>query len=85
MTLTPRGKLLSSKPEELIINGSLITDTLGREIDGADDGQAGSDYIATISGSRVEIGGIPLARTQRRPASVADAIDDLLAQGRLLD
>ena len=59
--LTPRGKLAASKPEELIINGSLVTDTLGRAIDGADDGQAGSDYIATISGTRVTTGGIPSA------------------------
>ena len=35
VTLTPRGKLTASKPEELIVNGALITDTLGREIDGA--------------------------------------------------
>ena len=35
VTLTPRVKLTSSKPEELIVNGALITDTLGRGIDGA--------------------------------------------------
>ena len=39
VTLTPRGKLTASKPEELIVNGALVTDTLGREIDGNDDGQ----------------------------------------------
>ena len=69
MTLTPRGKLTASKPEELIVNGALVTDTLGREIDGDDDGQAGGDYIATISGSRVTAGGLPLARTRRQPAT----------------
>ena len=83
VTLTPRGKLTASKPEELIVNGSLITDTLGREIDGDDDGQAGGDYIVTISGSRVTAGGLPLARTQRQPASVADVVDHLLARGEL--
>ena len=83
MTLTPRGKLTASKPEELIVNGALVTDTLGREIDGNDDGQPGSDYIATISGSRVTAGGIPLARTREQPATVADAIDALLARGEL--
>ena len=67
MTLTPRGKLTASKPEELIVNGALVTDTLGREIDGDDDGQAGSDYIATISGSRVTAGGLPLARRREQP------------------
>ena len=69
MTLTPRGKLIASKPEELIVNGALVTDTLGRGIDGNDDGQAGSDYIATISGTRVATGGIPLVQTERRPAN----------------
>jgi hypothetical protein len=44
VTLTPRGKLTASKPEELIINGSLLTDTLGREVDGNDDGQPGGDF-----------------------------------------
>jgi hypothetical protein len=36
--LTLRGKLTASKPEELIANGELVTDTLGRGIDGADNG-----------------------------------------------
>ncbi len=55
---TSRTKLTASKPEELIVNGTLLTDTLGREIDGADDGQAGSDYIATVSGNRLTTGEI---------------------------
>ena len=83
VTLTPRGKLAASKPDELIANGTLITDTLGREIDGADDGVAGSDYIATITASRVATGGIALARTQRHPATVADVVDHLIARGEL--
>jgi hypothetical protein len=83
VTLTPRGTLTASKPEELIVNAALVTDTLGRPIDGNDDGQAGGDYIATISGNRVTAGGLPLARTQRQPASVEDAIDALLERGEL--
>ena len=54
VTLTPRGTLNLTKPEELIVNGALVTDTLGREIDGNDDGQPGGDYIATIKGSGVK-------------------------------
>lgn len=81
--LTPRGKLATSKPEELIINGTLVTDTLGRGIDGADDGLAGSDHIATISGTRVVAGGIPLVRALRRPASVVDVVDRFLTRGEL--
>ncbi len=56
---------------------------LGREIDGNDDGQPGGDYIATISGTRVTAGGIPLVRSQRQPASVADVVDALLERGEL--
>ena len=82
-TLTPRGKLTASKPKELIVNGTLVTDTLGGEIDGNDDGQAGSDYIATITGSRVTPCGISLASVRRRPANIGDVIDHLLARGEL--
>jgi hypothetical protein len=81
--LTPRTKLTASKPEELIVDGSLLTDTLGRGIDGAGDGVAGSDYIATITGTRVATGGIPLVRAQRQNVSVADVVDHLLARDEL--
>jgi hypothetical protein len=37
----------------------------GHSIDGDDDSQPGSDYIATVSGSRVTADGIGLARMQR--------------------
>ena len=83
VTLTPRGKLTASKPEELIVNGALVTDTLRRQIDGSDDGQTGSDYIATISGTRVTAGGLPLARIRQQPVTVSDAVDTLLASGEL--
>ena len=58
--LTLQTKLTALEPEELIVNGELLTDRSGREIDGAHNGQAGSDYIATISGTRVRRGEIPL-------------------------
>ena len=70
VTLTPRATLNLTKPEELIVNAPLVTDTLGRPIDGNDDGQAGGDYIATFSGSRVTVGGVPAVRTQEQPANV---------------
>jgi hypothetical protein len=81
--LMPRGRLAASKPEELIVNGTLLTDTLGRKIDGADDGQTGSDYIAIIVGGRAVGGGMPLARIQPQPATAPAAIDTLLAEGKL--
>jgi hypothetical protein len=83
VTLYLRSKLTASKPEELIVNGALLSDWLDRGIDGANDGQNGSDYIATVTGTRVSAGGIPLVRTARRPATVVDAVDQLLAGGDL--
>ncbi len=56
---------------------------MGRPIDGSDDGQPGGDYVATISVSRATDCGIPLARTERHPARVADVVDHLLARGEL--
>ncbi len=82
VTLTPRTALSKSKPEELIVNGALLTDTLGRDLDGADSGTAGSDYIATIKSDRLTIGGIPLARTANPSAA---AVDVLLATYALAD
>jgi hypothetical protein len=71
------------KPAGLVVNGSLVTDTLGREIDGKDDGQPGGDFIATISGNRATAGGIPLVGTLPQPSTVPDAIDHVLARGKL--
>ncbi len=85
VTLTPRGALNLTKPEELIVNGKLLTDAQGREIDGNDDGQPGGDYIATVSGSRVTAGGLPRARTSKRSTAVSGAIDALLARGELAE
>ena len=59
-----------------------LTDALGREIDGNDDGQAGGDYIATVKGTQGNSGGIPVrARTQAEPVSSSTIIDTLLAHG----
>jgi hypothetical protein len=85
VTLTPRGKLTASKPQELIVNGLLVTDTLGRGIDGAGDGRSGSNFIGTIHNKTVAVGGLPLARTSERPATVTAAIDALLAHNELLE
>jgi hypothetical protein len=83
VTLTPKAKLTATKPDELIVNGALISDALGREIDGNDDGQPGGDYIAIVSGTRVTPDGLPLARTREQPATVSPAIDTLFARGEL--
>ncbi len=62
---------------------SLSVTRVDRPIDGNDDRQPGGDYIATISGSRVTIGGLPLARTCAEPTTVPDEIDALPARGAL--
>ncbi len=80
VTLTPRIKLSGSKPEELIVSGTLLTDTLGRQIDGANDGVAGSEYIAAVTGSKVTTGGIALVRVQPTARDIASAVDQLLAR-----
>ncbi len=85
VTLLLRSTLNLTKPEELTVNATLVTDTLGREIDGDDDGQPGSDYIATINGSRVTPGGLPRARSPERSTTVPVTIDALLARGELAD
>ena len=79
------GQVSPRKPEELIVIGSLVTDALGRPIDGVDDGQPGSSYIATIGGSQALAGGLPLARTGMRRADVPAAIDVLLVRGDLTE
>ena len=74
VTLTPPGTLNLTKSEELIAIVGLLTDTLGREIDGNDDGQPGGGYIATITRSRVNTGGSRLSRNTSAsdPATAVD-------------
>jgi hypothetical protein len=83
VTLTPRGKLNAAKPEELTINATLVTDALGRPIDGNDDGQPGGNYVATFSRGGVTIGGVAAVRTGNQPATIPAAIDAVLARGEL--
>jgi hypothetical protein len=70
VTLIPRGKLNLRKREKLAVNASLVTDTLGRPIDG------GTNYVAVISKSRVTVGAV--AAVRRQCELVAAAVDALL-------
>ena len=85
VTLVPLVTPVASLPEELIVNGALLTDTLGRAIDGANDGQAGSNYVGTIAGNQVTPGGIESARAKSRATSIAKAVDYLLAKSHLAE
>jgi hypothetical protein len=82
LALTTKPNL--SQTDRLQIVAADLTDALGRPLDGNNDGQPGGNYIATVSGSRVTADGIGLARTQRQPVAVADAIDVLLAHRELI-
>ena len=83
VTLMLRGNQKRAKPQELVVIGSVLTDMMGRQVDGNGDGQQGGSYIATIRGSQVTKGGLPLARPRERTAMVPAAIDALLARGEL--
>ncbi len=79
--MIPRRMLNRTNPQELIVNGGLLTDMYGRQIDGNDDGQPGGDYIATISRGRATVAGVPLSRSSATPALVAAAVDAVFARG----
>ena len=76
MTLTLKSPLKLTKSVELIVQGTSpngLQDAEGRLIDGANNGMAGSNAVATISKTGVTIdANFPAARWQRRrrlPAS----------------
>jgi hypothetical protein len=58
-----------------------LTDSLGYVVD-CKEGQHRGDYIATITGTRVTLGGVRAARTELQAASV---VDRLLAHGELAE
>ncbi len=53
--LTPRAAFALSKPVQLTISGSRLQDSLGRFLDGNDDGQAGGNRVVVISKKAVTI------------------------------
>ena len=55
VTLIPASKLNLSQPEQLRITAADLTDAFGRPLDGADNGQPGSDFVATLSKNGVTI------------------------------
>jgi len=83
VTLTPRGKPNLANLEQLTVDGELVTDALGRPIDGSDDGQPGSDYVADFSKRGVTVVAKALARARSQPALTALAVDALLERGEL--
>jgi hypothetical protein len=81
ISLVPKSKLNTSQPEQLTITSSLLTDWLGRPIDGNHDGQPGGDFVATLKGKTVTIASRGVAKAASAAASqhAVDAIDRALA------
>jgi hypothetical protein len=48
VTLMPARKLVLGPPVQLRIIASVLTDALGRPLDGNDDGQPGGEFVATV-------------------------------------
>ena len=55
VTLTPQKKLVLSPPLQLQINAAALTDTLGRPLDGKDNGLPGGNFVAMLSKGGVSI------------------------------
>ena len=55
VTLTPRKTLVLNPPLQFQINAAALTDTLGRTLDGKDNGQPGSNFVAMLSKGGVSI------------------------------
>jgi hypothetical protein len=51
VVLTPRRAFALTKPVELVVNGQALQDSSGRLIDGAHDGQPGSNFVTVLRNS----------------------------------
>jgi hypothetical protein len=85
--LTPKKAFSLSKPVEVTINGnppSGLEDTLGRFIDGDQNGTPGGIATAVLRRSGVAINVIARARSSASPTLEAATVDDLLERGKLV-
>ena len=82
ISLVPKGKLNKAQPEQLRITASLLTDSLGRPIDGNHDGQPGGDFVANLSKKSVTILSAIQARAMpRRLTTTVNAAIHALVKG----
>jgi hypothetical protein len=79
VTLTPVRKLALVAPVQLRIIASVLTDALGRPLDGNDDGQPGGDFVATLGKTGVRSASVAAARIVKR--SSTHVVDALLSAG----
>ncbi len=71
VTLTTKKALVVNPPLQLRVNGSSVLDSLGRPIDGNDDGQAGGNFLATLSKKGVTIGNAVTSPAVRAVSALA--------------
>ena len=86
VALIPKKSFALTKPVQVLVYGtppSGLQDTDGRYIDGADNGQAGSNAAAILTKKSVTIEAAVLARTDERTSQVSAATDAILERGEL--
>jgi hypothetical protein len=79
VTLTPRGTI-PNQEMELTINGSVLLDAHGQDLDGNFDGQPGGNYTSLLNSKGLISTGLPAVSTK---AVSAKAVDALLFKGHL--
>jgi hypothetical protein len=79
VTLTPLATLSPRPSEQLRIIASVLTDALGRPLDGNRDGQPGGDFVATLGKAGVSAAGVAGAQSLKPLSS--HAVDVLLSDG----
>ena len=86
VALTPRKPFKLSKPVQVRIDGtppSGLQDANGKYIDGADNGEPGSNAIAVLSRGGTTIAAVPLGTAGRSSFAIAAAVDALLDRDAL--
>ena len=76
VSLLTRSTLVLTDPLKLTVNGSGLLDTLGRQIDGGDDGQPGGYAVAVLTSRGATVTSAVPAAMQAKPS--ARLVDELL-------
>jgi hypothetical protein len=68
VTLTPKKVFALTKPVQLVVNGQSLDDSAGQPIDGANDGQPGSNYVTILRRTTAAVLAGPAPTPKRTPA-----------------
>jgi hypothetical protein len=79
VTLIPKQAFNEMQLQQLTVKSALLRDSLGRLIDGNDDGQPGGDFVATLKGKSVTIAAKAAATAAPAARLTVEAIDRVLA------